>query len=214
MTKKGKPEKKPKKKGVNKKIRKSDDIIVIAKTPIEQIISQTAVAKEIRDAVKKISSKDKLTLDRKVRQIKPNQQDFRDIYTGLGRQPPYKPKSFYKSGYNVKDNSELFQWTEYQEAVRKTQEAVESDSLAHRDVVMEKDLMQYLSNFMLNQFTGQDMNDIPFEQKEKMFYYSMFNREWIMMKVNLLGFGEKTYHANPPPNITVINHKKEKEVEK
>ena len=211
MSKKGKP----RKTAAKQKIRKSDSVIVITKNPIEQIIGQTAAAKELASAVKRISKKEKPTLDRKVKEIKPEKlkPEPRDIYGRMpGELSPYSSKVAYKSGYNVKENSELFQWSEYREGVAKTQEIIQRDELGNHEIMMEKDLMQYLSDFMLNKFIGQDMNDISVEQKEKMNYYVMFNQPWVMMKVNLLGYGEKRYGASIPKPASVIDENKKNEV--
>ena len=193
-----------------KKIKKSDDIIVVAKQPIEEIIRQTSGAKEVRKAIKRLRRKEDITIEKKVKDAKKekiNEEKAHDLYTQSRRliSNAYSPQTYSSKSRKI-DYNALFSYlskkgknieeafSEYEKAVAKSQE-FKKDELGEKKVVQEHELMSYLSRFMLNSFTGQDMNDISVDEKEKMKYYAMFNKVWIMMKISLLGFGEKTMHA-------------------
>ena len=176
-------------------IKKSDEIIVVAKTPIEEIIIETASAKEIKQVIRKL----KETVETKVEKVKEKISEKASV---LYAQANRLISNVYSSPLKVKklDYSKLYKnktkatESSYEEIVRNLDE-LQTDDLGEKEIVQEDDLMNYLRKFMMNQFVGQDMNDISIEEKEKMNYYVLFNKEWVMMKIPLLGLGEKTYHA-------------------
>ena len=188
-----------------KKIKKSDEIIVVAKTPIEEIIKETTAAKEVKKAIKKLIEK-KETIEAKVKDVKKKiSSKASELYAQAMRLIANVSSSSYAFNENKVDYAKLFSYlgedksvegfiTAYEEAVAKA-ERFKRDALGEREIVQEDELMVYLRKFMLNKFVGQDMNDIPAEQKERMNYYTLFNKQWVMMKIPLLGLAEKTYHA-------------------
>jgi hypothetical protein len=194
------------KSSAKKRIKKSDDIIVVAKTPIEEIIKQTKGAKEVKKAIKKLRKKEE-NIEKKVKDVKKKKIIDNDLYTQSKRliQNTYSSQVYcFKHGkidYGAlfsylseeKKNIEVM-FSEYEKAVVKQQE-FQRDELGEKKIVQEHNLMSYLGRFMLNKFNGQDMNDISVEEKERFNNYAMFNKVWIMMKISLLGLGEKTYHA-------------------
>ena len=180
----------------SKKIRKSDDIIVVAKLPIEEVIIQTTTAKEINGALRKI--KDNIEVKIQKTKEKTNNKSG-ELYSQARRlianvySNPLKIKKLdYETLYSYLESKETS--SDYEEIVRKLEE-LQTDELGEKEIVQEDELMNYLRKFMLNQFVGQDMNDISVEQKERMNYYVLFNKQWVMIKIPLLGLGEKTYHA-------------------
>ena len=186
------------------KIKKSDEIIVVKKTPIEQIINQTKGAKEVRKAIKKLTKKEE-TLDKKVKDVKKVSKKSHDLYTQSNRliSNAYSPESY--SSVSKIDYAELFNYFSKQETIERLfsdyeksvvkAEKLQGDELGEKRIIQEQDLMSYLNRFMLNSFVGQAMNDISIEEKEKMNYFAMFNKTWVMLKTSLLGLGERTYHA-------------------
>ena len=181
---------------ISKKIKKSDDIIVVAKLPIENVIIQTTTAKEVRKAIKKL----KENVETKIEKVKEKITDktgelysqARRLISNVYSNPLKIKKLDYEKLYSYLESKETS--SDYEKIVKKLEE-LQTDELGEKEIVQEDELMNYLRKFMLNQFVGQDMNDISVEQKERMNYYVLFNKQWVMLKIPLLGLGEKTYHS-------------------
>ena len=170
-------------KAVKKKIEKSDGIIVIAKTPIQEILKQIELAKKTKNKLKGISKK-KIPVKKKS-EIKPK----------IRKEPEEITSDLYQKGKNI-DYSKLFEYmgsgkdaySQYIKNLEYSQEQVHEHSYELGEEKLENLIRHELINTMLFGRDGvKEIKDI--KEKERFDYWKQFNRLWVMIKVDLLGFG-------------------------
>ena len=177
-----------KKNNAKQRIRKSDDIIVVARQSIEQMILETGSAKRIKDAIKRIRNEviDEKVSKNKTGKRKPGIRNQKpdnlkhDIYLNINQ-----IKEFYKT--SKLDYGEIFSYLgnsvfkpEYDyESYNHEKKQDSEEALA-----TSREIRECLDNFMIRAVTGNSA-EINIEQKEKMRYYLMINSKEAILKISL-----------------------------
>lgn len=181
--------KKKKKEGgktVKEKIEKSDGIIVVAKTPIQEILKQIELAKKTKSRLKEISKK--AVPKKKKQEIRLKQK--------IRKEPEEITSDLYQRGQQNIDYSKLFDYlgsgkdaySQYISNLKYSQEQAHEHSYELGEEKLETLIRQELTNQMLFGRDGvKEIKDI--KEKERFDYWKQFNRLWVMIKVDLLGFG-------------------------
>jgi hypothetical protein len=169
------------------RIQKSDEIIVVAKTPIEEIIKETTAAKQVRDAIRKISKHEK-TIEAKITEPKIKENDAGYCWARVGFKTTYTSGN-YDSESKPLDYEKLFSYLSRKS--KNTSDSYESVSIAdinpEKEIVSDRELTAYVDRLMILSLVG-GINDSSFEEKEKMRHYAMFNRSRVSMKLNLSSY--------------------------
>jgi len=173
-------------KAVKKKIEKSDGIIVVAKTPIQEILKQTELAKKAKSKLKGLSKKISPVKKKPEIKTKPKTQ----------KQPEEITSELYQKEQQNIDYAKLFDYmgsgkdaySQYVKNLEYSQEQVHEHSYELGEEKLENLIRQELTNQMLFGRDGvKEIKDI--KEKERFDYWKQFNRLWVMIKVDLLGFG-------------------------
>ena len=171
------------------RIQKSDEIIVVAKTPIEEIIKETTAAKQVRDAIRKISKHEK-TIEAKITDPKPKLKENEGVYcwARVNLHTTYTSGN-YDSENKPLDYEKLFSYLSRKpKSILSDYESRDSvSSNSEKEFVSDKELTAYVDKIMILSLLG-GVNDTSFEEKERIKYYAMFNKSRMLMKVNLSAY--------------------------
>ena len=168
-----------------KKIKKRDDIIVVAKTPIQEILKQIAIAKKVKDRLKKtekkIPEKKKLEVKAKIKILKTPDEITSDLYQRELQTSVDYGKLFEYLGSGKDAYSEYVKGLQYKE------ETAHEHSYELGEEQLERLIRQELIDTFMFGSGPKGVSDI--KEKERFDYWKQFNQMWVMVKVDLLGFG-------------------------
>lgn len=185
------------KNSAKQKIKKSDEIIVVAKTPIEQIIHETSNAKEVKNAIKRLLKDDKKeTIDSKIAEAKAKKAEDSGLYNNNKKLLSGAYHQEIYSEAKALDYSKLFSYLSHSKPAVEYEQTSASQTTsqvktADNDIVSEKEITSYLDRFMMCSLFGGGINNINPEEKERMKNYTAFNKSWILLKIQLNNYVNK-----------------------
>ncbi|MBW2993664.1 hypothetical protein KY317_03770 [Candidatus Woesearchaeota archaeon] len=168
-----------------KKIKKSDDIIVTAKTPIQEILKQIELAKKVKGRLKKPEKKapekkkPKIKIKPKILKI-PDEitSDLyqRELQTGVDYGKLFEYLGSGKDAYS-----------QYVKGLEYKQEEVHEHSYELGEEKLERLIRKEIIDAFMFGNDPKGVSDI--KEKERFDYWKQFNQMWVQIKVDLLGFG-------------------------